>query len=74
MAKSEAENGKLSSLEKLLILGLVRQGLKQSHIAAALGIHRTSLSRSFPKGLLAEVAGIKAAKNQDIEDGQEASG
>ncbi|WP_434724683.1 helix-turn-helix domain-containing protein [Mesorhizobium sp. RIZ17] len=74
MAKNDAEISKLSSIEKLLVLGLVRQGLKQSQVASALGMHRTSLSRCFPKGLLAEIASKKLSRNQDIDDGQEASG
>jgi len=72
MAKNDGEGGKLSSMEKLLVLSLIRQGLKQDHVAAAVGMHRTSLSRAFPKGLLAEV-GRLAGKKQDTEDGQEAS-
>jgi hypothetical protein len=67
----DSEVGKLSSLEKLLVLSLVRQGLKQDHIAGAVGMHRTSLSRCFPKGVLAEVARM-SGKKQDFEDGQEA--
>lgn len=70
MSKGDGETGKLNSIERLLVLSLVRQGLKQAHVAAALGMHRTSLSRQFPKGLLAEVAGVRS---RDMDDGQEAS-
>jgi len=52
----EVEKGTLTKVEKLLVLGLVRQGLTQNQLAASLGMHRTTLSRQFPKGLLAEVA------------------
>lgn len=51
-----SEEAKLGSVEKLLILGLLRDGLSQTQISGALGIHQTSLSRAFPKGLLAEVS------------------
>ena len=72
MARNDGETAKLTSVEKLLVLSLVRQGLKQDHIAAAVGMHRTSLSRCFPKGVLAEV-GRLAGKKQEAVDGQEAS-
>lgn len=71
MAKSEADAAKLSSIEKLLVLSLIRHGLKQDHVAAAVGMHRTSLSRAFPKGTLTEVARL-AGKRQGSDDGQEA--
>nr|WP_180882804.1 helix-turn-helix domain-containing protein [Mesorhizobium loti] len=73
MAKEPTEDGRLSPVEKLLVLGLIRLGLKQAQVAAALGIHRTSLSRAFPKGLLAEVASIKGVKGEDMSNGQETS-
>lgn len=68
MAKTDGETARLSSMQKLLVLSLIRQGLKQDHVAATLGIHRTSLSRCFPKGVLAEVARL-SGKNQDNFDG-----
>jgi hypothetical protein len=71
MAKASADESRLGSLEKLLVLSLIRHGLKQDHVAAALGMHRTSLSRAFPKGVLAEV-GRLAGKKQEDEDGQQA--
>lgn len=71
MAKTEGEVFRLSSTEKLLVLSLIRQGLKQDHIASALGMHRTSLSRAFPKGVLAQVARL-SGKKQGFDDGQEA--
>ncbi len=72
MVKIDADATRLSAMEKLLVLSLIRQGLKQDHVAAALGMHRTSLSRCFPKGVLVEVARL-AGKKQDTVDGQEAS-
>lgn len=71
MAKNDGEAIKLTSMERLLVLSLIRQGLKQDHVAAAVGMHRTSLSRAFPKGVLAEVARL-AGKKQGTDDGQEA--
>lgn len=70
MAKVSVDEGRLGSLEKLLVLSLLRQGLKQDHVAAALGMHRTSLSRAFPKGILAEVS-LLAGKKHREDDGQE---
>ncbi|MFD9899870.1 helix-turn-helix domain-containing protein [Mesorhizobium sp. NPDC059025] len=71
MAKNDGDVPKLTSTEKLLVLLLIRQGLKQEHIASALGMHRTSLSRAFPKGALAQVARLPG-KKQGFDDGQEA--
>ena len=53
---AEIEGRRLSSVERLLVIGLIKDGLSQTHVAAALGMHQTTLSRSFPKGLLSEVA------------------
>lgn len=72
MARGDSENTKISSTEKLLVLSLIRQGLKQDHVAAALGMHRTSLSRAFPKGILAEVGRLAGRRPED-DNGQEAS-
>lgn len=72
MAKGNPDETRLGSLEKLLVLSLIRQGLKQDHVAAALGMHRTSLSRAFPKGVLAEV-GRLADKKPEEGNEQEAS-
>jgi IS30 family transposase len=56
----DLEKGNLSNAEKLLVLGLIKQGLSQAQIAGALGMHRTTLSRHFPKGLLAEISKSEA--------------
>lgn len=42
----------LVAIKKLLILALSDSGMKQSQIAAALGIDRTGIGRMFPKGAL----------------------
>ena len=53
---------RLSNSEKLLVLSLIRQGLSQTQVAGALNMHQTTLSRQFPKGLLAEITkGIGAS-------------
>lgn len=71
MPRVEKETDRLTSVEKLLVLLLLRQGLKQDHVAAAVGMHRTSLSRAFPKGVLAQVARLSGRK-PDEDNGQEA--
>lgn len=39
------------AVKMLLILQLLRQGVKQTHIAAMLGISEASMSRMLPKGI-----------------------
>jgi DNA-directed RNA polymerase specialized sigma subunit len=46
----------LTSIKKLLVLGLLRSGLTQKQIAAALGIDRSQVSRMFPSGTLTELS------------------
>lgn len=41
----------LVSIKQLLVVVLIRDGVKQRQIAAALGIHESKLSRALPKGL-----------------------
>ena len=41
----------LTAIKRLLILDLLRSGLKQRQIAAALGVHESVLSRELPKGI-----------------------
>ena len=43
----------LIAIKQLLIVGLIRDGVKQRQIAAALGVHESNLSRALPKGLAA---------------------
>jgi len=46
----------LTHMRSLLILDLVRKGIKQSQIASALEMDAATVSRMFPKGLLKDVA------------------
>lgn len=50
---------------RLQVLTLVRRGVQQKEIAAALGISTAALSIMFPKGVLKKVA---AGKGQSVED------
>jgi hypothetical protein len=45
----------LAAIKQLLIVSLIRNGVKQKHIAAALGVHESQLSRSLPRGFAAAV-------------------
>ncbi|KLE32715.1 hypothetical protein [Aurantiacibacter gangjinensis] len=56
MSNQRSEIEELEMIRKLLILGLVRTGLTQDELGAALGIHGTTIGRMFPKGLLKDVA------------------
>ena len=51
----------LAAIKQLLIVSLIRDGVKQKHIAAALGVHESQISRSLPKG-------FAAAVNNDRDD------
>lgn len=42
--------GELRALKMLMILQLLRQGVKQSQIAAMLGVSEATMSRMLPKG------------------------
>lgn len=43
------------AIKRLLILQLLYQGVRQSHIAAMLGISEATMSRMIPKGLSAAI-------------------
>jgi len=45
----------LETIKKLLILDLARNGVALSKIAGALDIHKSTVSRMFPKGSVAEI-------------------
>jgi predicted transcriptional regulator len=62
MAKEANEvASELRSIKMLLIMQLMQQGVKQSQIAAMLGISEATMSRMIPKG-----AGQKVRKKSDI--------
>jgi Trp operon repressor len=44
----------LVTIRKLLILGLLRSGMSQTQVGAALGVHGTTIGRMFPTGALSE--------------------
>ena len=48
---SKALLGEMQAIKKLLILQLLYSGYKQKHVAGALGISESTLSRMLPKGL-----------------------
>lgn len=45
----------LSTIRKLMVLALLRSGMTQAEIGAALGIHRTQVGKMFPQGALATI-------------------
>lgn len=69
METIEKENSELADIKKLMVIGLIRSGLSQSQIASALGVHRTSLSRMFPKGTLSEIAKASKLKVEESNNG-----
>ncbi len=48
--------GELKSLKMLLILQLLRSGVRQSQIAAVLGVSEATMSRMLPKGISKSVS------------------
>lgn len=57
MAKEKDELiEEMRSIKLLLVLQLLRQGVRQSQIAALLGISEATMSRMLPKGLSKGVA------------------
>ncbi len=57
MNKSSSDEAELlSHIRSLLILDLVKKGVKQSQIADALEMDPAKVSRMFKKGLLQDVA------------------
>jgi hypothetical protein len=55
MSEDGSEVEELATIRKLLVLALLRSGMTQTELGAALGVHRTQIGRMFPKGALAEV-------------------
>ena len=57
MAENDVEkNGAdIAAVKRLLIIDLVRKGMKQGQIAKAIGVSEATLSSMFPKGLLKEI-------------------
>jgi DNA-binding transcriptional regulator LsrR (DeoR family) len=41
----------LTLIRKLLVFGLLRDGASQDEVAGALGLHRSSIGRMFPKAV-----------------------
>jgi Trp operon repressor len=66
MAKDGAELNELVTIRKLLILALLRSGMTQAELGAALGVDRTQIGRMFPKGALAKAnsKSLKATLNK----------
>ena len=56
MSDRKAELEELEMIRKLMIVGLVKLGLTQDELGSALGMHRTTIARMFPQGLLKEIA------------------
>jgi Trp operon repressor len=64
MTKQTAELNELVTIRKLLVLALLRSGMTQTELGAALGVDRTQIGRMFPKG------GLAKAGKKDSKDGE----
>jgi|GEM_PF-2153583 len=69
MATNNAELEELTTIRKLLVLALLRSGMTQADLGAALGMHRTQVGRMFPKGALAEIGSKKDKKEKKSVEG-----
>jgi DNA-binding transcriptional regulator LsrR (DeoR family) len=57
----------MRSVKMLLILQLLRSGVRQSQIAAMLGISEATMSRMLPKGISKGVSkGVSAAEIEGV--------
>ncbi|HUW96310.1 MAG TPA: hypothetical protein VMW58_11035 [Anaerolineae bacterium] len=50
-ADTSALLGELVAIKQLLVLALLRDGLTQADVGAAIGVDQSSISRMFPKGI-----------------------
>ena len=50
-AETSAVLDELVAIKRLLILALLRDGLSQAEVAAAIGVTQSTISKMFPKGL-----------------------
>lgn len=66
-AKSDDELKELITIRKLMVLGLLRSGMTQAQVGAALGVHRTQIGRMFPAGALDDPGKKKATKKPETE-------
>jgi len=55
----------MKSVKMLLILQLLRSGVKQSHIAAVLGVSEATMSRMLPKGREKKVSKVGSGEDLD---------
>jgi DNA-binding transcriptional regulator LsrR (DeoR family) len=58
----------MRAVKMLMILQLLRSGVKQSHIAAMLGISEATMSRMLPKGISKSISKVNAAVGGEGED------
>lgn len=61
----------LTTIRKLLIVGLLQSGLTQGQLAAVLGVHRTMIGKMFPAGAMAEVSKKPKASKVKAESNDE---
>ncbi|MFL6726640.1 MAG: helix-turn-helix domain-containing protein [Sphingomicrobium sp.] len=67
-ALSDDQLNELVTIRKLLILALLRSGMTQRQIGAALGVHHTTIGRMFPTGGLGEQQkGVGKAKAGEMK-------
>jgi hypothetical protein len=68
MASNDEQLKELVTIRKLMILGLMRSGMTQSELGAALGVDRTAIGRMFPSGALSEMRKKPGAKKKTSQN------
>ena len=70
MPSNDEQLKELVTIRKLMILGLMRSGMTQAELGAALGVDRTVVGRMFPAGALAELRKKPGKKKSVTSEGQ----
>lgn len=70
-AKADEHLKELVTIRKLLVLALLRSGMSQAQVGAALGVHRTQIGRMFPPGALEDSGKKKKRKTSPEGDSAE---
>ena len=70
-AKQDDQLKELVTIRKLLVLSLLKSGMTQSQLGAALGVHRTQIGRMFPTGAFDDQKKKpKSGVNAGVQDGE----
>ena len=69
-AKPDEHLKELVAIRKLLVLALIRSGMTQAQVGAALGVHRTQIGRMFPAGALEDPGKKRGGTKRGGQNGE----